>query len=172
MNKIILVGYMGSGKSTVGKILAEKLKLAFFDLDELIENTAGCSIKDLFNTKGEVYFRKLEHEVFNTFMRNNDSYVLSLGGGTPCYANNHLRLQDADVQSVYLRTSIPEIVRRLAGAKSKRPLIADKNNEELTEYVAKHLFDRSYFYHFAKLHYSTDGKNNFMVADELVGLLT
>ena len=174
MNKILLVGYMGSGKSTVGRVLAEKLNLPFFDLDVLIEQKEQKLVHEIFKTRGEIYFRKVEHQILNQFLQENlnQEYVLSLGGGTPCYANNHEVLQYKDIFSIYLKTSIKQLVDRLSASSNKRPLVTDKSNEELTEFVAKHLFDRSYFYHQSKHTVTTDGKITIEVVNEILALLT
>ncbi|UYW00474.1 shikimate kinase [Flavobacterium agricola] len=172
MNKIILVGYMGSGKSTVGKALANSLNIPFYDLDSIIEQNLGLSISEIFNQKGEVFFRKYEHQALHQFLENHSQFVLSLGGGTPCYANNHEVLKNTDIASFYLKTSINEIVNRLLQSNNQRPLIVGKSKEELTEYVAKHLFDRSYFYHQSKNTVLTDGKTTDAVVAELVSKLT
>ncbi|ESU27041.1 shikimate kinase [Flavobacterium limnosediminis JC2902] len=166
------MGYMGSGKSTIGKLLAEKTGIPFFDLDEMIEKNTQKTISELFFEMGEIQFRKLEHKTLIDFMAIHQYYVLSLGGGTPCYANNHLQLQKEDVVSVYLKGSNGELINRLAPQKKHRPLIAHQSDEELHEFIAKHLFDRSYFYHQSKHTVSVDGKNPDAVADEIKELLT
>ncbi len=173
MNKILLVGYMGSGKSTVGRVLAEKLNVPFFDLDALIEQKEQKSVQEIFKTRGEIHFRKLEHQILHQFLRDNlnQQYVLSLGGGTPCYANNHEVLQYKDINSIYLKTSIKHLVDRLSTSSNKRPLVTDKSNEELMEFVAKHLFDRSYFYHQSKFTVTTDGKITSEVVNDILALL-
>lgn len=171
MKKILLVGYMGSGKSTVGKELALVLNCPFYDLDDIIEQKEQLSIKELFVNKGEVYFRKLEHVVLNEFLNSHENYVLSLGGGTPCYANNHEVLKQDGIESIYLKTSISEIVERLLQSNNQRPLVLGKNKEELTEYVAKHLFDRSYFYHQSKHTVLTDGKTTHDVVTAILSIL-
>ena len=102
--KIILLGYMGSGKTTIGIQLARKLYLNFTDLDEFIEEKEQKSIKEIFKQKGEIYFRKIEHKYLKQFINENESYVLSLGGGTPCYAGNlDLILKDKKSLSFYLQ---------------------------------------------------------------------
>lgn len=167
----MLVGYMGSGKSTVGKLLSEKTEIPFFDLDEIIEKNAKKTISELFLEIGEIRFRKIEHETLNGFMASHDHYILSLGGGTPCYANNHLQLQKEGVASVYLKGSIAELVNRLLPQKKLRPLIAHQSDEELHEFIAKHLFDRSYFYLKSKYIVSVDDKKPEDIVDELIQLL-
>lgn len=166
--KIILLGYMGSGKSTVGKILSEKTEISFFDLDTLIEKREEMTIKQIFSNKGEIYFRKLESQYFNEFIQNNTNYILSLGGGTPCYANNHDKLQLPDVQSVYLKVSIPELVKRLREEKEMRPLIASLTEEELEDYIRKHLFDRNFYYHHAKITLDTSNSTPEEIVSELL----
>jgi len=164
MKKIVLVGYMGSGKTTVGKLLSEKTGIPFFDLDEIIEKNTQKTISELFLELGEIKFRKLEHETLNHFLVTQIDYILSLGGGTPCYANNHLQLQKEGITSIYLKASIEELFRRLMPEKSHRPLISEMNSEDFQEFIAKHLFERSYFYNQAKHVVSVEGKTK----DEIV----
>lgn len=170
--KIILLGYMGSGKSTVGKILSEKTEIPFFDLDALIEEKEKTTIKQLFKDKGEIYFRKLESKYLSEFIQKSTDYILSLGGGTPCYANNHEKLQLPDVQSVYLKVSIQELVKRLGKEKEMRPLIASLSEEELEDYIRKHLFDRNFYYHQAKLSLDTTNSTPEEVASVILQKLT
>ena len=125
MAKIILVGYMGSGKTTIGKMLSEYVGIPFYDLDDIIEKYIGKSIPTIFLENGEVFFRKMEHKLFNEFVKDNDSFVLSLGGGTPCYANNHLLLQNSNIDSFYLKNTVEELVNRLKKEKQQRPLISN-----------------------------------------------
>jgi shikimate kinase len=98
--------------------------------------------------------------------------VLSVGGGTPCYANNHLFLKEKEVISIYLKTSVEELSKRLLQSKAERPLIAQMNEDELKEFITKHLFDRSYYYHQAQHFISTDNKSEKEVVQEIIKLLT
>ena len=171
MKKIILLGYMGCGKSTIAKLLAEKVGLPYLDLDEIIETIENSTVKNIFSEKGEIYFRKLEHDIFSDLMKNQDSFVLSLGGGTPCYANNHELLKGENVFSIYLNGSIPNLYERLNNEKVNRPLIADKSEGELKEYIAKNLFDRSYYYNQAQFKVLIDGKSAKEITNEIELLL-
>lgn len=171
MNKVILVGYMGSGKTEIGKLVSKMTKIPFHDLDDLIENQLSKSINQIFSEEGEVFFRKKEHEIFTAEMNSEKSFILSLGGGTPCYANNHLLLQAENVNSIYLKASIPTLVDRLKENKSGRPLLKDLSEEELTEYIAKHLFDRSFYYNQCKHIIVVDDKSPSEIADEVESLL-
>jgi shikimate kinase len=155
---------MGSGKSTIAKKLAEIIHLNALDLDEIIEKSQKKTIAELFSQDGEVHFRRLEHHTFVELLNDSTSFILSVGGGTPCYANNHLLLQREDVLSIYLKTSIDELFIRLIHERHKRPLLTSKNPDDLKEFIAKHLFERSYFYNQAKYTVSTDGKS----VDEIV----
>ena len=155
---------MGSGKSTIAKKLSETVHLNAFDLDEIIEKSQKKSITELFSEGGEVSFRKLEHHTLVELINDSKPFVLSLGGGTPCYANNHLLLQREGVISIYLKTSIDELYNRLQNETQKRPLLTSKEPDDLKEFIAKHLFERSFFYNQAKHTVSTDGKS----VDEIV----
>ena len=170
--KIILLGYMGSGKTTIGIQLAKKLFLNFTDLDEFIEEKEQKLIKEIFEQKGEIYFRKIEHKYLKQFIKENESYVLSLGGGTPCYAGNlDLILHDKNNLSFYLRGSISTLFKRLTENKFKRPLINDLSDNQLTEYIAKHLFERSVFYDKATYKISIDDKEVQEIVTEIRILL-
>jgi len=145
--KLVLLGYMASGKSTIGKQLSEKVFVPFIDLDEYIELKENSSITNIFKEKGEIYFRTIEHRYLKELLASEDHFVLSLGGGTPCYANNmELILKSDKTTAIYLQASIPTIVDRLTAGKDKRPLVKELGDEKLTEYVAKHLFERRFFY--------------------------
>ena len=168
MKKILMLGYMGSGKSVIGKIVAELMQFSFYDLDQLIEKRLQLTIYEIFMQKGEIYFRRIEHEIFKELMQNDEKFVLSLGGGTPCYANNHLFFSSQDTASVYLNASIETLFSRLFLERKKRPLIADLNDSEFREYIAKHLFDRSYFYNQASIKILVNDKTEGEVAAEIL----
>jgi shikimate kinase len=150
MRKVILLGYMGCGKSTIAEKLSQKIQIPFVDLDKIIENKANLTINQIFETFGEVYFRKLEHDVFIELLNAPESQIIGLGGGTPCYANNHESLKGEGITSIYLQASVETLFNRLVHNKSKRPIVANKTEEELKEFIAKHLFDRSFYYHQAQ----------------------
>ena len=170
--KIILLGYMGSGKTTIGFQLAKKLYLDFTDLDEYIEKKEGKTISDIFADKGEIYFRKIEHTYLKQFISENNSYVLSLGGGTPCYSGNiDIIIHQTQIQTIYLQASIATIYERLYENSSKRPLLATLTKEGLTEYIAKHLFERGIYYEKAKYRISINSKSIEAIVAEIRILL-
>jgi shikimate kinase len=158
MRKIVLLGYMGCGKSTIANRLSKTTNIPFVDLDKIIEEKSNLSINQIFEQYGEIHFRKLEHDVFVELLNSSENLIIGLGGGTPCYANNHELLKGDNVLSIYLKASIETLFDRLATNKSKRPLIADKSDEEMKEFIAKHLFDRSFYYNHAQHKVVVDGK--------------
>ncbi len=170
--KIILVGYMASGKTTIGKLISESLSIPFFDLDFLIEQKLQLNIHEIFEQKGELFFRKQERETFETFLNSTDNYVLALGGGTPCYFDNFSLYQKEDLNSFYLKASLGTLLNRLETQKSTRPIIANFSNEALKEFVAKHLFERNYFYNQVQNVISVDDKNETEIVSEILSKLT
>lgn len=158
MKKIILLGYMGCGKSTIAQKLSGMIQTPYVDLDEYIEKKVKKSIKEIFETQGEIHFRKLERTYFVELLNSPQEIIIGLGGGTPCYANNHELLIGNDIISIYLKASIDTLYERLVINKSKRPLIADKSEEEMREFIAKHLFDRSFYYNQAQHKVNVDDK--------------
>ena len=171
MNKIILLGYMGSGKSVVAELLARKIGFPFKDLDEIIEWHENLPIKNIFEQKGEIYFRKLEHTLFKELIFSSENFVLALGGGTPCYANNHKLLKGQGIASVYLKASLDELYGRLVKEKADRPLIAAMDEVEMKEFIAKHLFERSYFYNQAGHVVTVDHKLPEEIVSEIESLI-
>jgi shikimate kinase len=101
----------------------------------------------------------------------NNNFILSLGGGTPCYANNMIEVNQGDAISVYLKGSVPTIVKRLLKEKQKRPLIASLEADQIPEFVAKHLFERGFFYEQAKMSVKIDGKTKSEISKELEKIL-
>lgn len=165
--RVVLVGYMASGKSSVGKLLARELGFHFLDLDEYIEQQQKKSIKTIFSEKGEIFFRKLEHEMLSEVLDKYQDLVLSTGGGTPCYGNNMETILQKSDHSIYLQLSIPALVERIKGEKENRPLVKNIKNEDLPEFIGKHLFERSQYYAEAKHVLECDGKYLEAVVSEV-----
>ena len=169
--KIVLLGYMASGKTTIGKRLSKKLSLNFIDLDDYIIEKEKMSISDVFKNKGEVYFRLIENKYLKEILSENDNFLLSLGGGTPCYANNMEEINKETTISIYLEGGTATMIERLIRKKAKRPLIASLGDDKIPEFVAKHLFERRPFYELAKMKVKIDKKTKKNVAKEIVKLL-
>ena len=164
--KIVLLGYMASGKSTIGKEISKKLYMKFIDLDDYISEREKTTVSEIFRVKGEIYFRRIESTYLSEILNSKEDFVLSLGGGTPCYGNNMELIQQADVKSVYIKASIKTLVTRLIKEKHKRPLVADLENGQITEFVAKHLFERRFFYEQATITMDTDNKSIAVIIAE------
>ena len=162
---------MASGKTTIGKMLSESLQLPFYDLDFIIEQELKTTINEIFEQKGELFFRKKEREVLEVFLNNTNNYVLALGGGTPCYYDNFNLYQNDNIKSFYLKTSVTTIIERLKKQKNTRPIVANLNDEELTEFVAKHLFERNYFYNQVQTIITVDNKNEEKIVSEILSKL-
>ena len=162
---------MASGKSSIGRRLSKSLSMRFIDLDDYIIENEKMSITDIFKTKGEIYFRLIENKYLKEILSRNDDFILSLGGGTPCYANNIEVINQENIVSIYLQGSTATMIERLIRKKAKRPLIASLNDDKIPEFVAKHLFERRPFYEQAKLIVKIDDKTKKEVAIELEELL-
>lgn len=171
MSKLVLCGYMGSGKTTIGQAISKHLGIPFFDLDALIVQQEGKSIAEVFKSKGEIYFRKVEHQVLVDFFETTPHFVLALGGGTPLYYNNNKLCFATSHQSFYLDASIKLLVSRLENETHKRPLIAHLNNQgELEDFIRKHLFERRPVYAQAQHQVKLDGKSIAQVTSEIISL--
>lgn len=158
---------MGSGKSITADLLSEKRALKCLDLDAVIEQQEQMSVSEIFESKGEIYFRKKEHLILKELIASQDEFILSLGGGTPCYANNHELLQMPGVVSFYLKASPKVLFERLKNQIQSRPLLSNKTDEEIKEYIAPHLFERSYFYQQATFTIHTDDLSPDEVVNEI-----
>ncbi|CAD7800922.1 Shikimate kinase [Chryseobacterium aquaeductus] len=164
---ISLVGYMGSGKSHISKILSDKINFKLIDLDREISRRNKLTIPEIFEKRGEIYFRKLEREILEEILATEENIVLSLGGGTPVYYNN-MEIINHNSKSVFLRTSINILIERISKQKEKRPLIAHISDENLPEFIAKHLFERNEFYSKAQFSISTDSKDPEEIMNEII----
>ena len=129
------------------------------------------SIAEIFEKKGEVYFRVIENKYLKEVLNTKDQFILALGGGTPCYANNMEEINKGNTVSIYLQGKTKTMIDRLIKKKSKRPLIASLTDDKIPEFVAKHLFERRMYYELAKITVEIDAKSKKEVAKELKKLL-
>lgn len=169
--KLVLLGYMGCGKSTIGKLLASTMRLKFVDLDAYIEIKEEATIKEIFDAKGEIYFRKIEASYLKELMNDTEHDVISLGGGTPCFGEN-MDIINMNSTSVYLRATIPTLFTRLKKEQTTRPIIQTIGLDKLEEFIGKHLFERGFFYNRAEKTIAVDNKSMDEIVTEIKGYLS
>ena len=169
---LILMGYMGSGKTSIGKKISKILNVNFFDLDELIEKKYNKSVKNIFKDFGEIQFRKKEREVLEKIMCKKKLFVLSLGGGTPCYFDNIDLIVEKTDLTFFLKPNIKQLSKKLFEKKSKRPLIKDvKTEKKMIEFVSKHMLERINYYNMAKFHVTYDLNDKMDACKKIIGIL-
>lgn len=151
---IVLMGFMGSGKSTLGKQLARSLKLDFADLDKYIESKTGRSVQEIFSVEGESSFRSLEGQYLAELL-NRPNGVVAIGGGAPCN-DEHIRLIKESSLSVYLKISVPELYLRISLSQTPRPLMAGKTGAEMESYICTLLETREKYYNQADIIMESD----------------
>ena len=170
LKRIILLGYMASGKSFIGKRLAKKIELPFIDLDDYIEKKEELSVSQLFSKKGEDYFRQKEFFYLKEILALNDSFVLSLGGGTPLL-KDAMQLINKEGQSFYLEASVQTLFERLQPNEVERPILNEIDKDFLRSYIDLHLAQRIPFYKLADKTISIDGLDVNEIV-ELIKLIT
>jgi shikimate kinase len=148
MRRIILIGYMGAGKTTVGKALSKELGIIFYDLDWYIENRMRKSVSQIFAERGEEGFRKMEHNMLHEVAEFED-VIISCGGGTPCFFDN-MDYMNQQGQTVYLKATPEVLYKHLLMGKGERPLLKGKSPEELITFIREQLEKREPFYSKAK----------------------
>lgn len=148
MIRIFLIGYMGAGKTTLGKAFARALGLTFVDLDWYIEERYHKTIRQIFTERGEDGFRELEKRMLHE-VGDFENVVISVGGGTPCFFDN-VEYMNRVGETVFLDVAVDVLFRRLKVAKQQRPLLAEKNDEELMAFIVDALQNRLPFYTQAK----------------------
>lgn len=144
MTRIILIGYMGAGKTTIGKALARQLNVDFCDLDWFIEERYHRTIQQIFDEKGEAGFREIERNMLHE-VAEFENIIISCGGGTPCFFDN-IEFMNSKAKTVYLKASPETLFQHLKMGKNERPLLKDKSDEELMQFITSSLAKREPFY--------------------------
>jgi shikimate kinase len=165
--KIALIGFMGSGKSTVGKQLATALQLPLFDTDSLIETRTGKSIAEIFATEGEAHFRSREYQLLHELLTGNQQAVIVCGGGTPCIFDAMDRLNKYAV-TIYLQTPVEILYARLKDTAAQRPLLQGK--EDLPKFITDLFAQREKFYRQAHHTIATESKTVEKIVEEIINL--
>jgi len=153
--KIYLVGFMGCGKTTIGKRLAKRFEYSFVDMDELFSTVHNCSVKDYFDLYSEEQFRIEEQKILYLTQSMNDT-VIATGGGTPCYQDNMQWILSNGV-TVYIKMSVSALHRRLSNSKIQRPLLTSPSDQDLKNTIEKLLSQRESVYNMA--HIAVSGLN-------------
>lgn len=144
MIRIILIGYMGAGKTTIGKALGKEMGLPFYDLDWYIESRMRKKVSEIFEERGEEGFRQIEHNMLHEVAEFED-VIISCGGGTPCFFDN-IDYMNRQGDVVYLKTEPETIYKHLKMSKNDRPLLRGKTEEELLAFIHEQLAQREPFY--------------------------
>ena len=148
MRRIILIGYMGAGKTTVGKALAKELHMPFYDLDWYIESRMHKTVKAIFDERGEAGFRKIEHNMLHEVAEFED-IIISCGGGTPCFFDN-IDYMNRQGETVYLKATPEVLYGHLKMGKTIRPLLLNKTADEVQVFIREQLAQREPYYSKAK----------------------
>ena len=152
MQRIIIIGYMGAGKTTVGKALAKDLGLTFYDLDWYIESRMHKTVKQIFDEQGEEGFRRIERNMLHEVAEFED-VIISCGGGTPCFFDN-IDYMNSQADTVYLKATPEVLYEHLQMGRTVRPLLLGKSPEEVRTFIREQLQEREKFY--TKARYTLD----------------
>ena len=166
MKSIIIIGYMGAGKTTVGKARAKELGIMFYDLDWYIESRMHKTVKQIFDESGEDGFRQIEHNMLHE-VAEVENIVLSCGGGTPCFFDNMDYMNQLG-ETVYLKASPETLYAHLKMGKGVRPLLLNKTPEEVQVFIREQLQKREPFYEKAKHIFDVNVMDNFDKINETV----
>lgn len=165
-SRIFIVGYMGSGKTTMGKRLANRVGYRFIDLDQHIEKAYGLSVTVIFKEEGEARFRELERAKLEEVC-GLENVVVSAGGGTPCFFDN-MSLMNASGSSVYIRMTPAGLYRRLVHGKRHRPLLANLSDAEMLDFITNSLALREPFYSQASIALKGESLNPEDIIEKLI----
>ena len=166
MKRIFLIGYMGAGKTTLGKALARRMNMSFIDTDLYIENRYHKKISEIFASEGEERFRDIERRILLEISEF-EEVVVSTGGGLPCFNDNMTTMNDNGI-TVYLETSEEELAARLKVSKNVRPVLKNRSGSELVDFIKENLHIRRKFYEQAAIRFVAERMNTESDVDILV----
>ena len=171
-NSIILIGYMGCGKTSIGKKLSKKINYDFIDLDKEIEKKLNKSISQIFTDLGELEFRKIENRILMKILSFKHQFILSVGGGTPCYYDNMNVILSKSKYSIYLKVPLKILSKRLYLKKEKRPILSNIDSiNNMKEFIAKHIFERIPFYEKSNFVIESNRDDDKLVIDKIMEIL-
>ena len=169
--KIFLIGYMGCGKSSLGRKIAKSANMRFVDMDSLIEQKEGASVSDIFAYAGEEYFRRTERNLIEELAQSEDDMVISTGGGVPTWQDNMERMNSIG-ESFYLRRSAQQIASRLSPhGRQKRPKLRGLSDEELVEFMTRNMAEREPFYQKATHIVECADKSDDSLVEYILGVI-
>lgn len=169
--KLFLVGYMGCGKSSLGRKIAKRAEMRFVDMDSVIEKREGASVSDIFRYEGEEYFRGKERELIEEVALAEDDVVVSTGGGVPTWQDNMSRMNEIGVV-VYLRRTAERIASRLSPhGRQKRPKLRGLNDEELVRFMRENMAEREPFYSQARYCIDCDNLGDEELIEKIVSIM-
>lgn len=168
---IFMVGYMGSGKTSLGKELARRLGYRFADMDKLVEDKCGKTISEIFAEKGEAYFRDCERRMLESFKDIREDVVVATGGGVPCFGNNMDVMKEAGV-TVYLKMSPPKLVVRLEHGRDKRPIIRGMDDAQLLKFIEEKLPERDAYYSRSAIVIDCDGRSDDYIVSHIAEIIS
>lgn len=167
---VYLIGYMGCGKSSIGRKVAKAAGYGFADTDRMVEEQCGKTIPELFACEGEERFRELEREVLERLSRSQDDIVVATGGGMPCRGGNIGLMNDTGI-TVYLQSSPARIVGRLGPGRERRPLIKGMDDARLLEFIGESLPVREPFYVQASMTINCDGASDDYIVGHILSCI-
>ena len=165
--KVYLIGFMASGKTTIGRELAKTLNFEFIDLDTYIEQKNDNTIKQIFEQKGEEHFRIIENEALREVASIEGNMIVAAGGGTSCFYNS-IDFMNKTGLTIYLKTEVAELVARLIKSKTDRPLLWGKTPQELNDYILRVLNERNKYYEKAKIMIDSSSVNVSQLAQTIM----
>ncbi|MDR0836200.1 MAG: shikimate kinase [Tannerella sp.] len=169
MKRIFLIGYMGAGKTMLGKALADTMNLTYIDTDHFIENRYRKRISDIFTNEGENRFREIEHKIISE-LSDFEDIIISTGGGLPCF-NNNMELMNGKGMTVYLEVSVNELAARLEASRNVRPVLQGRSGDELRKFIAENLEKRRLYYEQAKVRFDVEKMEDEKDVSALVEVL-
>ena len=171
MKPLFLIGYMGCGKSTLGRKIARRLHLAFVDTDHVVEDQEGASTADIFHYEGEEHFREMERGVLDRLILSGEEQVISTGGGLPTWRDNMDRMNEAGI-TIYLKRSAEQIARRMSPyGRQKRPRLRGLSDEELVVFMREDMSRREAFYSRAQITVTCDALSDYDLVNQIVDSL-
>ena len=173
MKRIYLIGYMGAGKTVLGKMLALRMNLNYIDTDHFIENRYRKKVSDIFAIEGEERFRAMEHHALMEISEY-ENVVISTGGGFPCFNDNMKVMNDTGI-TVFLDVSVEELAARLGASKNVRPVLEKRSGSALKDFIKENLARRILFYEQAHIRFNSSSMNSNkevkMIANSLETLI-